>query len=244
MSVEKVRVFNEKGIELFRQYLHTLGENPKAAPPKQLLNNPNLCAEIGEVVKVEERSFTTRLDAAQYFSRVFSGVDKGNVDQNAGLWSWLSLYYFDHVCPSDAEGNRAPGRDYRHIPDRSYRYRHRHLLAGPYQAFQLYGDRAMILLCTPVQKENAFHHEIAGRQILMSNPAIMETVSSLYLDEKTKKPKFGSQSHGKPGTIRRFVDVMQQLDLTYDLYSMSPEQLLSLLPAEFDGWKGTISPAR
>jgi len=31
---------------------------------------------------------------------------------------------------------------------------------------------------------------------------------------------------------------MQQLDLTYDLYSMSPEQLLSLLPAEFDGWKG------
>jgi hypothetical protein len=31
--------------------------------------------------------------------------------------------------------------------------------------------------------------------------------------------------------------VVQQLDLTYDLYSMTGEQILQLLPGEFDRWR-------
>jgi hypothetical protein len=40
-----------------------------------------------------------------------------------------------------------------------------------------------------------------------------------------------------PGTLLRFIDIIQQLDLTYDLYSMSGEEILALLPPEFDKWK-------
>ncbi|MFO7599969.1 MAG: hypothetical protein R6X27_09205 [Candidatus Desulfacyla sp.] len=40
-----------------------------------------------------------------------------------------------------------------------------------------------------------------------------------------------------PGTLYRFIDVVQQLDLTYDLYSMTGEQILQLLPNEFDRWR-------
>jgi hypothetical protein len=32
------------------------------------------------------------------------------------------------------------------------------------------------------------------------------------------------------------VAVMQQFDLTYDMYAMSPEQITLLLPKEFEGW--------
>jgi hypothetical protein len=35
----------------------------------------------------------------------------------------------------------------------------------------------------------------------------------------------------------RFVDVVQQLAVTYDLYSMQPGELLRLLPKEFEDWK-------
>jgi len=40
-----------------------------------------------------------------------------------------------------------------------------------------------------------------------------------------------------PGTLYRFIDVIQQLDLTYDLYSMNGEEILGLLPPEFDRWR-------
>jgi len=37
--------------------------------------------------------------------------------------------------------------------------------------------------------------------------------------------------------LRRFVDVLQQLDVNYDLYSMSAEAIVGLLPDEFDKWR-------
>jgi hypothetical protein len=52
-------------------------------------------------------------------------------------------------------------------------------------------------------------------------------------------PKRGAQvSSPEPGTLRRFVHVLQQLDVTYDVYGMSGQALLDLLPAEFDPWRG------
>ena len=39
-----------------------------------------------------------------------------------------------------------------------------------------------------------------------------------------------------PGTLFRFIDVIQQLDLAY--YSMSGKDIIGLLPPEFDKWKG------
>jgi len=66
------------------------------------------------------------------------------------------------------------------------------------------------------------------------NRGILESVYSLYLDKPTEKPKRGSLMKNSPGTLYRFVDVAQQLDLAYDLSSMTGEQILQLLPNEFD----------
>jgi len=43
---------------------------------------------------------------------------------------------------------------------------------------------------------------------------------------------------GQPGTLRRFVRLLQQLDLTYDIYGMSGSAIVDLLPPEFDSWRG------
>ena len=34
--------------------------------------------------------------------------------------------------------------------------------------------------------------------------------------------------------------VMQQLDLTYDIYGMSGADIVELLPTEFDAWRGQV----
>ena len=65
----------------------------------------------------------------------------------------------------------------------------------------------------------------------------MEAATLLYLRNRKGKPKSGAISRKRPGTLFRFIDVIQQLDLNYDLYSMTGQEVLQLLPAEFDSWK-------
>jgi hypothetical protein len=60
----------------------------------------------------------------------------------------------------------------------------------------------------------------------------------MYFNESENKPKRGAlMEKSSPGTLLRFIDVIQQLDLTYDLYSLNGEEILALLPPEFDKWK-------
>ena len=68
----------------------------------------------------------------------------------------------------------------------------------------------------------------------------MEAVHHLYYNEKEDKPKPGAIAKKKPGTVYRFIDIIQQIDLNYDLYSMTGEEILVLLPPEFDVWKGKV----
>ena len=95
-----------------------------------------------------------------------------------------------------------------------------------------------MFLSTPLPIESKVHHELATRQSLITNRGIIEATHMLYYDESTDKPKRGViVKKNKPGTLYRFIDVIQQLDLNYDLYSMSGEEVLELLPTEFNKWK-------
>jgi hypothetical protein len=78
---------------------------------------------------------------------------------------------------------------------------------------------------------------------LIANRGVLEAALMLYFDPKKRRPKPGAQTPGNPGTVRRLVHVLQQLDLTYDIYGLSGRQILELLPEEFDEWKPQLSLA-
>ena len=47
----------------------------------------------------------------------------------------------------------------------------------------------------------------------------MEALHVLYYDDAQNKPKRGPiMNRSAPGSLYRFIDVIQQLDVTYDLY--------------------------
>jgi hypothetical protein len=237
---EMVRRLTKGGIERFREFLNELRTGSTSGPPRSLLTDPETSEPFSRERSVEQRAFDTRLEAARYLSQVFDGVPVLELEEDIGLWSWLSLYFFDQVCPARPDGTRSPGRDYRHILEPGYLYGHRHLLNGAFLVYALHGEKAVLLLCTKVYQENMFHHELASRQLFISNSAIIRAASLLYFDERRGRPKRGAQDPKRaPGTVRRFVDVLQQLDVNYDLYNrrMSAEALVGLLPAEFDEWR-------
>ena len=242
----KIRNLTDKGIERFRDYLAELRQGSKTPPPLDLLEDSEFSTPFKGDLEVEPRTFRTRLDLAQYLDQALDGIFNGSLQDDVQLWSWLSLYFFDQVCPVGENGLRKPGRDCRHILEPGYPNGHRHLLAGPYLVYSVYGlgqPLSRLLLWTPLHLESQFHNELAGRQTLITNRGLLDAADRLYFNESDSKPKRGALiKKNAPGTLLRFVDVVQQLDLTYDLYSMSGEEIIALLPPEFDKWKDSQKP--
>ena len=235
-----MRKFTDEGLDQFRNYLAKLRDGATSPPPNDLLYNRDTSEPANGESQVENRIFSTRLDLARYLDDALASIEDDNIETDVHLWSWLSLFYFNQVCPAQTNTIRKPGRDYRHILEPGYPYGHNHLLAGAYLVYTVYGlynELSMLLLYTAPHIESGLHHQLAQRQSIITNKGVMEAAHLIYLDKKRRKPKFGAIAKNKPGTVYRFIDVIQQLDLNYDLYSMTGEQVLKLLPVEFNKWK-------
>jgi hypothetical protein len=238
----ELRKFTDKGTERFRAYLHELGEGSTAEPPLSLLTDPDSSKSIQRRVELENIRFDSRLALARYLDQKLEELPErpDRIANDVQLWSWMSLFYLDQVCPVNDTGRRKPGRDYRHVPEPGYPYGHRHLLVGAYLVYTVYGwgeELSKLALYTPLAVESAFHHQIATRQSFITNRGIMEALHILYYDDAHNKPKRGPiMNMNTPGSLYRFINVVQQLDVTYDLYSMSGPEIVSLLPSEFAHW--------
>jgi len=231
-----VRVLSDKGIQSFKGYLAEIRNGSTKAPPYELLTDPWSSAKIQWEVEIERRDFDSKLEASRFLYDRFRMLPYLQVDQNIGLWSWLSLYYFELVCPRNENGRRLPGQDCRHIIDLDFRRYYYHLLNGPYNIYKLHKEKAPLLLSGPLYRTSTFYLQLASRQGFVTNKGVMEAANLLYYDFLNGRPKIAALSKKKPGTLFRFIIVIQQLDLTYDLYSMNGEEVLNLLPSEFDEW--------
>jgi hypothetical protein len=123
-----VRQFRESGIAEFRGFLAQCRTNPSTPPPLSLLEDDAHTEVLRPPMVVAPQQFPTKADAASYLAQVLAPLPDHEVALNAGLWTWLSLYYFDEVCRLK-QGKRAVTNDYSYVfePKVSYHY-YRHLL--------------------------------------------------------------------------------------------------------------------
>ncbi|MFI5419921.1 MAG: hypothetical protein ACHQ1H_03030 [Nitrososphaerales archaeon] len=181
------------------------------------------------------------MELARIISEVIRKASLADEMLDIGLWSWLSAAYFDTVCPIEEDGQRNPRSDYRHIPSNDYKNFYRHLIRGPVRIYKLFAESpemALIVLSQSPASPGDFVEQLASRQERVTSKAVIGAANILYFDKSTNRPKRGAAPNSrKPGTLRRYMDVLDQLDLTYDLYSMTPEELVLLLPDEFKNWR-------
>ncbi len=241
MAETAIRKFTDEGIEQFRNYLAELREGSTSPAPFHLLVNHPTSELINAEGQIENRNFSTRLDLARYLDDTLADIESDSIETDVHLWSWLALFYFDQTCPPQKDDVRKPGRDYRHILEPGYPNGHRHLIGGAYLVYTVYElgeDLTRLLLWTPLHMESKFHHQLAVRQTLITNRAILDAAHQMYFNGFEGIPKRGALGEkDSPGTLLRYIDVIQQLDLNYDLYSMSGDEILELLPPEFNKWK-------
>jgi hypothetical protein len=234
-----VRRLTDAGITRFTEYLKRIADGEVLDPPTHLLYDNESSESLLGTAEVEPVVLDTKLMAAKYLRRQLESLDRSEVDNNVGLWTWLSLYFFDQVCPAAAGGRRDPGELVRHVLSPLSKKYYRHLLGGPCRLLQLHGEFARVFLYGPLPEHGDFSEQLASRMQIITNRALIEAVDRLYFDSTANgagRPKRGALTRSRPGNLRRLVTVIQQFDLTYDLYAMSADEIIKLLPREFRRW--------
>ena len=224
------------GINRFSEYLDELETDLTTSLPPDLLSHPTFFEVIDDETIVAPHPFRSRWEAARYLNSLLSTSDISNAENDIGLWTALTAFYFDILCPLKADGTRKLRERAAYIPQPGdYKRYYRHLLLGPYLIYRAHLDkpeRAIALLCKPPHLVGELEAQIGAYQELVTNPAVVELVTRLYYDPKTGTTKPGAGSKG-PGSPRRLVTVLNQLDLTWDLYATTPHELMKLVPEEF-----------
>lgn len=232
----KLHRFNSEGINRFGQYLDALSINPGLGIPTDLLSDTDYAVLVPPGSDVAMQQFRNRMEVAKYLDSILSKIENYDPANDAGLWVWLTLFYFDQLCPKDSGGNRYPKNRARYIPEiEDYKKYYRHLLAGPYRVFRAHRtnpDRALVLLCGPLDRPGEIAEQMMSRQQIITNPGVIELATNLYYNQESGSFKRGAASKGG-GSSRRFAIVLNQLDLTWDLYSMTAIEILGKMPNEF-----------
>ena len=167
---------------------------------------------------------------------------------NAGLWTWLTLYFFDEVCPP-ADGYHVLKNDYYYVFEpKNSRHFYRHLLFIAWRALCISPKHNRLFLNSPISSLDKVTSEVMKRLYLTRIPCIFEVLDRLYWDRERGRARVGitDSQAVKPGDlVHRFPLRMRQLEKTYDLFSLDANQLIELLGAEFSfGSASSIAPSK
>ena len=236
----KLRKLTAVGIERFGEYLDLLETEPTRLLPTQLLDDFTCSEVFGKPTEIQTKAFGNRYSAAEYLDEILGKAGATDAERDVGLWAWLTLFFFAELCPPNKAGERELRERPAYIPEpQNFQRYYRHLLLGPYLIFRAHREapkRAMALLCKPLPIIDDVVAQLASRQELVTNRALVELATALYYDPASKTTKKGAGGKGG-GSPRRLADVLQQFDVTWDLYAMQIAEFFRILPGEFDRFR-------
>lgn len=246
-----MRVLRNSGRDLFRNWVLQLADDPVAPPPLHLLSDEETSFGIPDSSELTSNIYTTKYDMAAALLPHVEEIEALEVSHECwpGIWDAMALFFFESVCPRNADGTWNPNRIEHYVYDPAYTVRHRHRVYGPvtlYRAGQaslkaFFNARPCVL--------GDFEEQVGSRNELAGNPVALQVMRTLYVENdgdriipgytnRTKFPGF-KRKLPAPGTLRRFTAINDQLKRTYDLAGISYEGFLELLPDEFTQWLDT-----
>lgn len=248
MSEVKVRRFNQAGLTAFSELLDHLNNVPDRAvwhegselqeQAETLLFSEQYSDETEEDILIDtEKRFENRFEFGRYLFGLFGHQ---HLERDTGLLSWLALLYFDQICDQKGKNGKLKILSkYRYIPEvENSRRFYRHLVLTPLLLWQRMEEDAVFLLSNPLYESSDAVEQLVSRQDFISNPNAIAAARALYYDDKKSRPRTGAFTNSKAGNAKRLVrDIIPQLSINYDMYMMSTDNILELLPDEFENWK-------
>lgn len=234
-----IRKLNNDGIEEFRKQLGQFRIGARKNLDTQFLTNDVTSSTFNLNIEVEFKNFVSKEHISDYLAARLNLRENRHLYYDVGLWTWLSVFYFDLVCPEKSLGVRSVKAEARYIlaDAKNWVRYYRHLLACSARLYCELGELAKPFLMSPIHIWGDFHEQLTAYQSIATNSALIGTAKKLYWDENAKKLKRGAGSKG-PGSPRRFSDIVGQFELTYDLNAMQSKDIVELFPQnEFSKWQ-------
>jgi hypothetical protein len=227
-------VLTAAGIQEFTNYLQSVRDGATAQPPFHLLTDDLTSEPVDVDVAIDRQTFGDSFEFGEYLVAALKPMLRNEIAFNHALWSWLALYFFDQICPIE-NGKRTVLEDAVYVLADTHNHRryYRHLVRTPWMAVEDNQDCAKVLLKNRGGgKRSDIFEQLAARQTIFGNKTIIAGAYKLYFDEAAGLPKRGAGGKG-PGSPRRLVSFIQQVELTYDLMACTADQFIKLLPNEF-----------
>lgn len=239
-----IRSFNTSGVAAFESFLWRYqNREAEVGEAHALAENTSLSEIVDRQLKVDIPVIASKKKLAEMVCQAFK--DAGTTElpivpttEYQHMWTWLACRSFDLIRTRRTDRVLRESAYYVCSQDWNRFYRHR--IAGPARIYWLFRDRirdANLLLHGEASEHSDWEAQLAGRQGRIRNLELTATANRLYWNFEQSRPKRGAQTRSRPGTLRRLLAFIDQVDLTYDVNSMTPDQILDLLPAEFDRWK-------
>ena len=225
---ERLRQFTSEGLADFSKWLRA---GAKGQIPLELLTNSDFSKPMGEVRLSNNTRFNDRYEFGVELVQLLAPFNKRDISFNRGLWAWLAAWFFDQLCPVEADGSRTLRKEYVYIPSETRIY-YRHLVRTPWYVVNTHGELSKFLLTSPLNQQSYLLDQLAARQSVIASPTLISAAKRLYTNPTTGRPRRGAGAKG-PGSPRRLALVANQLSLTFDIRDMPVQNFIKLLPEEF-----------
>lgn len=246
---KRVQSLNTAGTEIFVAWL----KDPKEPAPKELLDDPKYCDDIEKDFFIDsERMFDTTFELGKYLhDEVFNEVcDFVSLEASTGMWSWLSLAFISSLL-SRSSSRKGKPLDFRHyiqpLGQDGRRKGYRLIVRTAWRLVRLHGAHAEIALGSTRSPWGEMAEQMTSRQEIFSHPSFWAVAFRLYRSPKgdlrrgatSQRPeaaKKDPQNNAGKGGVRRLPFTFRQFDRTYLTRAMSLEQMLEVLPTEYQRW--------
>ncbi|MCY3932878.1 MAG: hypothetical protein OXH70_14310 [Acidobacteria bacterium] len=202
-------------------------------PPNELLFGAAYTTSFVPEVTVERRALRTRRDAAEHIGPRVKAVKREIVD-DVRAWSWLGMYHFVDITNVADQARVSPldGAFVIRSSSRALQQRYRHYLWGTWRLHEQHGEAAAFLLDEPLTSWSDLAQRAFGSIRAFNSPGVLPLMLRLYTRNGSRRRGYSQN----PGGVRHLLRVLDQLERTYDVYGMTPEALLDILPEPFRQW--------
>jgi hypothetical protein len=235
-----MKKLTQSGVEKFDKYLSTLAGGSSTldgedAPPTGLLEKDNTSEKSEIEIDFDFSKFGRKYELVRHLHEALPSLEERSFQFQKELFATFSLANLKTFSMPAAEGGFKTGNIERHIPRKSWKHRYRHLIRGPYLLYSLHGEDARVFLTGNLNVHGSISEQIASRQELVTSEGVIQALNLLYFNEDDFSLQRGHAGDKKrPGSIRRFATVIEQLKRTHDLMAINGEELVKLLPSDFD----------
>jgi hypothetical protein len=243
----QIRKFTEQGIKEFEALLENfrIAKEIDEGELYKLVFNDTYTLVFDEAEPLTLEADNNKYNIAKNISQSLNLDQRRELDKDKGLWTWLSALILNRLIKRNIKTGeiKISYDNSLYVYDPAHNRYYRHLIAFPcliYSSLREIGKK--IFLRDTIDERGEIVEQLSAVQDIQRNRGVVEAATILYYDPIKDDVIRGAASKENEkknlgGQARRFRVLLKQLALTYDLNAMNGNQIVELLPKEFERWK-------